>query len=127
LEHSLVGQMGHTLEPLIQPLGFNWRVGIGLITSVFARETIVSTFGTLHGEDPASRNLSLQAALHNDLAPAAAVALLVFFAFALQCTSTLTMVKRETNSWKWPVVQFLYMATLAYTFVTNLLVSRFWS
>lgn len=128
LEQSVIGHMGHQLEPLIQPLGFNWRVGIGLISSVFARETIVGTLGTLYGEDPASRNLSLQAALHNDLTPGAAVALLVFFAFALQCTSTLAMVKRETNSWKWPTVQFLYMGTLAYisAFVANLLVSRVW-
>jgi ferrous iron transport protein B len=128
LEHSLVGRLGHQLEPLLQPLGFNWRVGIGLISSVFARETIVGTLGTLYGEDPASRNLSLQAALHNDLTPAAAVALLVFFAFALQCTSTLAVVKRETNSWKWPAIQFLYMGTLAYlcALITNVLLSHVW-
>jgi ferrous iron transport protein B len=128
LEHSVIGHVGHQLEPLIRPLGFNWRVGIGLVTSVFAREVIVGTLGTLYGEDPASRNLSLQTALHNDLAPGAAAALLVFFAFALQCTSTLAVVKRETNSWKWPAIQFLYMGTLAYlgAFITNIVVSRFW-
>jgi ferrous iron transport protein B len=128
LHQSIIGRLGHSIEPVIQPLGFNWRVGIGLVTSVFAREVIVGTFGTLYGADPASRKLTLQNALHNDLSPAGAAALLVFFAFAMQCTSTLAVVKRETNSWKWPVVQFLYMATLAYigAFATNLLVSHFW-
>lgn len=128
LQDSVIGRLGHTIEPAIQPLGFNWRVGIGLITSVFAREVIVGTFGTLYGADPASRNLSLQSALHNDLTPAGALALLVFFAFALQCTSTLAVVKRETNSWKWPALQFLYMASLAYVsaLLTHVLVSRIW-
>jgi len=128
LQQSVIGRLGHFIEPAIQPLGFNWRVGIGLVTSVFAREVIVGTFGTLYGADPASRNLSLQAALRTDLTPAGAAALLVFFAFALQCTSTLAVVKRETNSWKWPVAQFLHMAVLAYVgaFVTNFLVSRIW-
>jgi ferrous iron transport protein B len=128
LQQSVIGRLGHFIEPAIQPLGFNWRVGIGLFTSVFAREVIVGTFGTLYGADPASRDLSLQAALRTDLTPAGAAALLVFFAFALQCTSTLAVVKRETNSWKWPAAQFLHMAVLAYVgaLVTNFLVSRFW-
>ena len=126
LHQSFIGRMGRTIEPVIQPLGFNWRVGIGLVTSVFAREVIVGTFGTLYGADPASRNLTLQSALRHDLTPAGAAALLVFFAFALQCTSTLAVVKRETNSWKWPAIQFTYMAVLAYAgaFLTNQLVSH---
>ena len=128
LHQSYIGRLGHSIEPFIQPLGFNWRVGIGLVTSVFAREVIVGTFGTLYGADPASRNLTLQTALRNDLTPGGAAALLVFFAFALQCTSTLAVVKRETNSWKWPVIQFTYMAALAYVgaLLTNLFVSHFW-
>jgi ferrous iron transport protein B len=127
LHESAIGRLGHGLEPFIQPLGFNWRVGIGLITSIFAREVIVGTFGTLYGADPGTRSLSLQDALRHDLTPGGAAALLVFFAFALQCTSTLAVVKRETNSWRWPVVQFLYMAALAYAgaFVTNFLFSHF--
>ena len=122
-----IGRLGHGLEPVIQPLGFNWRVGIGLITSVFAREVIVGTFGTLYGTDPETRSLNLQEALRHDLTPGGAAALLVFFAFALQCTSTLAVVKRETNSWKWPVVQFAYMAVLAYAgaFAARVLFSRF--
>ncbi|HUL33127.1 MAG TPA: ferrous iron transporter B [Candidatus Eisenbacteria bacterium] len=128
LQHSFIGRLGHVIEPVIQPLGFNWRVGIGLITSVFAREVIVGTFGTLYGADAASRDLTLQSALQHDLAPGGAAALLVFFAFALQCTSTLAVVKRETNSWRWPVFQFSYMAALAYTgaFFANFLISRIW-
>jgi ferrous iron transport protein B len=127
LHESVIGRLGHGLEPFIQPLGFNWRVGIGLITSIFAREVIVGTFGTLYGTDLGTRSLNLQDALRHDLAPGGAAALLVFFAFALQCTSTLAVVKRETNSWKWPIAQFLYMATLAYAgaFVTNFLFSHF--
>lgn len=127
LDESVIGRMGHGLEPIIRPLGFNWRVGIGLITSIFAREVIVGTFGTLYGADPGTRNLNLQEALRHDLTPGGAAALLIFFAFALQCTSTLAVVRRETNSWMWPVVQFLYMAALAYAgaFVTNFLFSRF--
>ena len=127
LHESAIGRLGHGLEPVIQPLGFNWRVGIGLITSVFAREVIVGTFGTLYGTDPETRSLNLQEALRHDLTPGGAAALLVFFAFALQCTSTLAVVKRETNSWKWPVVQFAYMAVLAYAgaFAARVLFSRF--
>ena len=126
LHESVIGRLGHGLEPIIRPLGFNWRVGIGLITSIFAREVIVGTFGTLYGADPGTRSLNLQDALRHDLTPGGAAALLVFFAFALQCTSTLAVVKRETNSWKWPLVQFLYMAALAYVgaFVTNFLLSH---
>ena len=127
LHQSVIGRLGHSIEPIIEPLGFNWRVGIGLVTSVFAREVIVGTFGTLYGADPAARNLTLQTALHKDLTAAGAAALLVFFAFAMQCTSTLAVVKRETNSWRWPAAQFLYMGALAYigALATNLLLSHF--
>lgn len=122
---SVIGHLGHSIEPLIRPLGFNWKVGIGLFTSIFAREVIVGTFGTIYGVDPETRSLSLQEALRHDLTPAAAAALVVFFAFALQCTSTLAVVRRETNSWKWPVFQFLYMGSLAYlaAWITNSAVS----
>ena len=118
---SAIGIIGRFIEPLIQPLGFNWKIGIGLLTSVFAREVIVGTFGTIYGVDPATRSLNLQEALRHDLTPGAAAALVVFFAFAMQCTSTLAIVRRETNSWKWPVLQFLYMGVLAYAaaWVTN--------
>ncbi|MGB7189087.1 MAG: ferrous iron transporter B, partial [Acidobacteriaceae bacterium] len=89
-------------------------IGIGLLSSVVAREVIVGTLGTLYGADPATQSLGLQAALRHDLTLGGAMALVVFFAFAMQCTSTLAIVKRETNSWKWPAIQFTYMTALAY-------------
>jgi ferrous iron transport protein B len=114
LGESLIGRVGHFIEPVIRPLGFNWKIGIGLLTSVMAREVIVGTLGTLYGADPATQSLGLQAALRHDLTLGGAMALVVFFAFALQCTSTLAIVRRETNSWKWPALQFVYMGMLAY-------------
>jgi len=128
LPDSVIGHLGRWMEPLIKPLGFNWKVGIGLLTSVFAREVIVGTFGTIYGTDPATRSLNLQEALRHDLSPSAAAALVVFFAFAMQCTATLAVVRRETNSWKWPILQFLYMGSLAYAaaWLTNLTVAQLW-
>jgi ferrous iron transport protein B len=114
LGESLIGRLGHFIEPAIRPLGFNWKIGIGLLTSVMAREVIVGTLGTLYGADPATQSLGLQAALRHDLTLGGAMALVVFFAFALQCTSTLAIVRRETNSWRWPALQFVYMGVLAY-------------
>jgi ferrous iron transport protein B len=121
LAESLVGRMGHLVEPLIAPLGFNWKIGIGLISSVLAREVMVSTMGTLYGADPGTQALSLQNALHSDMTLGGALALMIFFAFAMQCTSTMAVVRRETNSWKWPAFQFGYMLALAYgaAFVVN--------
>ncbi len=114
LASSLIGRLGHFIEPAIAPLGFNWKIGIGLLSSVLAREVVVSTMGTLYGADPSTQALSLQAALRHDLTLGGALALMIFFAFAMQCTSTIAVVRRETNSWKWPTIQFLYMLALAY-------------
>jgi ferrous iron transport protein B len=114
IEQSLAGTVGRTIEPVIRPLGFNWKVGIGLITSLAAREVIIGTLGTIYGMDPESNTLSLQQALHRDLTLGGAFALLIFFAFAMQCTSTLAVVRRETGGWRWPAAQFAYMGTLAY-------------
>ena len=127
LPQSIIGHIGQWIEPVIKPLGFNWKIGIGLLSSVVAREVIVGTLGTLYGADPATQSLSLQAALRHDLTLGGAMALVVFFAFAMQCTSTLAIVKRETNSWRWPALQFAYMSVLAYlgALATNVLVSRF--
>jgi ferrous iron transport protein B len=112
---SLAGTIGRTIEPAIKPLGFNWKIGIGLITSFAARETIIATLGAIYGMDSADQNsLDLQAAIHKDLTPAGAVALLIFFAFAMQCVSTIAVVRRETGGWKWPLLQFTYMSVLAY-------------
>jgi ferrous iron transport protein B len=114
LAQSVIGHIGHFIEPAIAPLGFNWKIGIGLICSIFAREVMVSTMGTLYGADPGTQAFSLQNALHHDMTIGGALALMIFFAFAMQCTSTIAVVKRETNSWTWPAVQFLYMLVLAY-------------
>jgi ferrous iron transport protein B len=121
LADSLIGRLGHFIEPAIAPLGFNWKIGIGLLSSVLAREVMVSTMGTLYGADPATQAMHLQTALHHDMTLGGALALMIFFAFAMQCTSTIAVVRRETNSWKWPAVQFLYMLVLAYSaaFVVN--------
>ena len=114
IENSLAGTIGRTIEPLIKPLGFNWKIGIGLITSLAARETIIGTLGAIYGMDPDSQALGLQSALRQDLTLGGAVALLIFFAFAMQCMSTVAVVRRETGGWKWPILQFAYMGVLAY-------------
>ncbi len=114
IAESLAGTIGRTIEPVIKPLGFNWKIGIGLITALAARETIIATMGTIYGMDPEAEGLSLQAALRQDLTPGGAVALLVFFAFAMQCISTIAVVRRETGGWKWPIFQFTYMSVVAY-------------
>lgn len=127
LADSVIGQLGRFIEPAIAPLGFNWKIGIGLLSSVLAREVMVSTMGTLYGADPSTQELHLQTALHHDMTLGGALALMIFFAFAMQCTSTMAVVKRETNSWKWPALQFFYMLALAYgsAFVVNHIVTAF--
>jgi ferrous iron transport protein B len=127
LAESLIGRLGHLIEPAIAPLGFNWKIGIGLLSSVLAREVMVSTMGTLYGADPSTQELHLQTALHHDMTLGGALALMIFFAFAMQCTSTMAVVRRETNSWKWPAVQFIYMLALAYAaaFAVNHIVMAF--
>ncbi|WP_263418716.1 ferrous iron transporter B [Terriglobus albidus] len=125
LTDSVIGHVGHWIEPIIRPLGFNWKIGIGLLSSIVAREVIVGTLGTLYGVDPETHALGLQQALRGDMTLGGALALVVFFAFALQCTSTIIMVRRETNSWRWPAIQFTYMTVFAYTaaLVTNQIVN----
>jgi len=113
-EQSLAGALGRTIEPVIRPLGFNWKIGIGLITSLAARETIIGTLGTIYGVDPETQGANLEDALRRDLTPGGAFALLVFFAFAMQCISTIAVVRRETGGWKWPALQFGYMSLIAY-------------
>ena len=127
LADSAIARAGQAIQPAIAPLGFDWKIGVGLLTSVAAREVIVSTLGALNGVDPAGHNLTFQDALRREMTPGAAAALLVFFAFAMQCTSTLAVVRRETNSWRWPALQFCYMTSLAYVaaFVANRVVT-FW-
>jgi ferrous iron transport protein B len=123
---SIAGTIGHAVEPAIRPLGFNWKIGIGLITSLAAREVIVGTLGTIYGIEGASeKSVGLQQALRQDLTPGGAAALLVFFAFAMQCMSTIAVVRRETGGWTWPAIQFAYMTVFAYVFafIANRVVS----
>ena len=126
LSTSVIGHLGHFIEPVIRPLGFNWKIGIGLLSSIVAREVIVGTLGTLYGMDPSTHALGLQVALRHDITLGGAIALVVFFAFAMQCTSTLIIVRRETNSWKLPALQFCYMTTVAYVaaLIANQVISR---
>jgi len=113
IDQSLAGTIGRTIEPAIKPLGFNWKIGIGLITAVFARETMISTLATIYGIEE-TQTVDLEKALHADLSVAGAVSLLIFFAFAMQCISTIAVVRRETGGWKWAALQFAYMSVLAY-------------
>lgn len=115
IEESALGRMGQLIEPAIEPLGLDWRIGIGLVTSLAAREVIVGTLGTIYGvEAEDGTALELRAALQRDMDLGSAVALLVFFAFALQCMSTVAVMRRETGGWRWPSLQFAYMLALAY-------------
>jgi ferrous iron transport protein B len=122
-QHSVAGRVGHVIEPLIAPIGFNWKIGIGLIGSLAAREVFVSTMGTVYsvGEaDEESKPLRQQ--MRQDKWPdgrpvwttLTAMSLLVYFVLAMQCLSTLAVVKRETNSWTWPVFMLAYMTALAW-------------
>ena len=126
IEHSFAGMVGHAVEPAIKPLGFNWKIGVGLITSLAAREVIIATLGTIYGmEGSTEESTNLQQALRQDLTPGGAAALLIFFAFAMQCMSTIAVVRRETAGWTWPAVQFAYMTVFAYTaaFLANRIVT----
>ena len=122
ISQSYAGIIGHAVEPVIKPLGFNWKIGIGLVSSLAAREVIVSTLGTIYGmQDATEESEGLRQKLQNELTPAAAVALLIFYAFAMQCMSTIAVVRRETGGWRWPAIQFTYMTLLAYVcaLITN--------
>ena len=113
IESSSVGTVGKAIEPVIQPLGFNWKIGVGLITSLAAREVIVGTLGTFMGWR-ALRIQRVTSCPRKDLPLPAPSRLLIFFAFAMQCFSTIAVVRRETGGWKWPAIQFAYMTALAY-------------
>jgi ferrous iron transport protein B len=121
LESSYAGLIGKTIEPVIAPLGFDWKMGIAIVTSFAAREVFVGTMATLYSveaSDNSSLTEKLKAAKRPDGTPvyslAAALSLMIFYVLAMQCMSTLAVVKRETQSWKWPAIQFLMMTGLAY-------------
>jgi ferrous iron transport protein B len=124
LANSYAGILGKSLEPAIAPLGYDWKIGIALITSFAAREVFVGTMATLYsvGDSDDDSGLLLREKMKQakkaDGTPvytlATGLSLMVFYVLAMQCMSTLAVVKRETRSWKWPVIQLLYMTTLAY-------------
>ena len=125
LENSYAGILGKSIEPVIAPLGYDWKIGIALITSFAAREVFVGTMATLYSvgdQDNNSLRLrdKMKAATRDDGTPvynlASGLSLMIFYVFAMQCMSTLAVVKRETKSWKWPIIQLLYMTGLAYLF-----------
>ena len=124
LENSYAGILGKLIQPVISPLGYDWKIGIALITSFAAREVFVGTMATLYsvGEDKQSSNFTLRKKMEAATRPdgskvynlATGLSLMVFYVLAMQCMSTLAVVKRETRSWKWPVIQLFYMTGLAY-------------
>ena len=125
LEHSYIGIVGKAIEPAIEPLGYDWKIGIGLVTSFAAREVFVGTLATIYSvgsasddEDEDTIKARMAAETFSDgskvFTLASGISLLLFYAFAMQCMSTLAIVKRETNSWKWPVIQLIGMSAIAY-------------
>jgi ferrous iron transport protein B len=123
-EESFAGRIGHAMEPVIKPLGFNWEVGVGILGAFAAREVFVSTMGVVYGvgaevdEESPTLRARVAAARHSDgrpvYTPLMGLSLMVFFALACQCISTLAAVKRETRSWRWPLFLFTYMSVLAW-------------
>ncbi len=122
LAYSFVGRAGKFIEPAIVPLGFDWKIGIGLLSSLLQREVFVSTMGTIYNIEDGNTG-SMRQAMQRDVNPVTgrpaftaltAVCIMVYYVLAMQCLSTLVVVRRETNSWKWPMFQFAYMSVLAY-------------
>jgi ferrous iron transport protein B len=124
LENSYAGVLGHTIEPVIRPLGFDWKIGIALITSFAAREVFVGTMATIYSVNGSAEKMqSVYEKMHQARNPetgqpvftlAVAFSLMMFYAFAMQCASTVAVVYRETKNWRWPAIQFAYMTVLAY-------------
>ena len=122
LENSYAGILGKSMEPAIRPLGYDWRIGIALVTSFAAREVFVGTMATLYSVGESGDDLLLHDKLKQAKKPdgsplftlGTGISLMIFYLFAMQCMSTLAIVRRETKSWKWPAIQFVYMTAIAY-------------
>jgi ferrous iron transport protein B len=123
LENSYIGLMGKTIEPVIAPLGYDWKIGIAIISSFAAREVFVGTLATIYSvgdtenEEPIKNKMAAE--IHPETGQkvfnfASGISLLLFYAFAMQCASTLAITKKETNSWKWPLAQLIFMSAVAY-------------
>ena len=123
LEASFAGQLGQLIEPVIEPLGFDWKIGIALLTSFAAREVFVGTMATIYSIGSTDDEFAIRDKMAQEVNPvtgapvynmATSLSLLLFYVFAMQCLSTLAVVRRETKSWKWPIIQFVFMTALAY-------------
>jgi ferrous iron transport protein B len=124
LENSYIGYMGKAIEPAIRPLGYDWKIGIAVVSSFAAREVFVGTLATIysvgsHSEEETTIKNKMAAEVHPVTGKkifnfATGISLLLFYAFAMQCISTLAIVKKETNSWKWPIIQLVFMSGFAY-------------
>lgn len=122
LENSYIGYVGKAMEPAIRPLGYDWKIGIAIVTSFAAREVFVGTMATIYGASDSEDEESIKEKLMNEknadgtltYSLAVCFSLVVFYVFAMQCISTIATVKRETKSWKWPLIQFVYLTVLAY-------------
>lgn len=133
LENSYIGYMGKAIEPVIQPLGYDWKIGVAVVSSFAAREVFVGTLATIysvgsHSEEETTIKNRMAAEVHPETGKkifnfATGISLLLFYAFAMQCISTLAIVKKETNSWKWPIIQLVFMSGFAY--VTSLIAYQF--
>lgn len=122
LEYSYIGHIGKTIEPLIKPLGYDWKIGIALITSFAAREVFVGTMATIYSVGSNDNETSIRERMRQEINPvtgkpvytlATSLSLLIFYLYAMQCMSTVAVVRRETGGWKWPIIQFSYMTALA--------------
>lgn len=123
LEHSYIGIIGKSIEPVIRPLGYDWKIGIAVVSSFAAREVFVGTLATIysvgsHSDEETTIKEQMKREIRSDGKPtfnfATGISLLLFYAFAMQCVSTLAIVKKETNSWKWPIIQLVFMSGFAY-------------
>ncbi len=123
LENSYIGLMGKTIEPVISPLGYDWKIGVAIISSFAAREVFVGTLATIYSVGGSDNETTIKNKMASEVHPetgekifnfASGISLLLFYAFAMQCASTLAVTKKETNSWKWPLGQLIFMSSFAY-------------
>jgi ferrous iron transport protein B len=123
LENSYIGLMGKTIEPAISPLGYDWKIGVAIISSFAAREVFVGTLATIYSVGDSDNDNTIKNKMQAEINPetgqkifnfASGISLLLFYAFAMQCASTIAITKKETNSWKWPLGQLIFMSVLAY-------------
>ncbi|PHK24528.1 iron transporter FeoB, partial [Nostoc linckia z16] len=120
---SYIGIMGRQIEPVIRPLGYDWKIGVAIVSSFAAREVFVGTLATIYNIGSSDDEATIKERMAAEVNPetgekvfnfATGISLLLFYAFAMQCISTLAIIKKETNSWKWPVLQLVFMSGFAY-------------